>query len=401
MFGPAHPRAPHSEDLDTQVLERDETLPGFGPFGTFDTHAFDPASPAYRRIAALVRDAGRGTPCCASDASTSGRSACFGDFALPAAGELIAWSRILDTDEAVVIVNPNGDGARGGQVVVAGELSRVGDEFLVVVNTAEAGAAAGHVHRPAPGRIARRRPRPALRRRADLRRDRSAAAGGSPGPGEDSLLMPAAPDPFIARRMRAQRLSAPMAADPAAVVAWFGAVQAQDYPGAKWALTLRAPALTDAQLDQALADGTIIRTHGPRPDLALHRAGRRPLGAHGGGAARPAAVAHHVPDLRDRRRADDPRPPDRREGARRRPVRDARRDRQGACREGHRGRPAIRLGLIMFVPRAGPGRVQRSAPGQAVHLRAVRRARPRRAGAAPPRTRARRWPRATWPATGR
>jgi hypothetical protein len=77
--------------------------------------------------------------------------------------------------------------------------------------------------------------------------------------------MAAAPDPFIARRMRAQRLSAPMPADPAAVVAWFGAVQAQDYAGAKWALTLRAPALTDAQLDRALADGTIIRTHGPRP----------------------------------------------------------------------------------------------------------------------------------------
>ncbi len=77
--------------------------------------------------------------------------------------------------------------------------------------------------------------------------------------------MPAAPDPFIARRMRAQRLTAPMAADPAAVVAWFGAVQAQDYQGAKWALTLRAPALTDARIDRALADGTIIRTHGPRP----------------------------------------------------------------------------------------------------------------------------------------
>jgi hypothetical protein len=77
--------------------------------------------------------------------------------------------------------------------------------------------------------------------------------------------MAGAPDLFIARRMRAQRLSAPMPADPAAVVAWFGAVQAQDYAGAKWALTLRAPALTDAQLDRALADGTIIRTHGPRP----------------------------------------------------------------------------------------------------------------------------------------
>jgi hypothetical protein len=77
--------------------------------------------------------------------------------------------------------------------------------------------------------------------------------------------MPAGADPFIARRMRAQRLSAPMAADPAAVVAWFGAVQAQEYHLAKWGLAQRAPGLTDAQLDRALADGTIIRTHGPRP----------------------------------------------------------------------------------------------------------------------------------------
>jgi hypothetical protein len=77
--------------------------------------------------------------------------------------------------------------------------------------------------------------------------------------------MAAAPDPFIARRMRAQRLSAPMAADPAAVIAWFGAVQAQEYGPAKWGLAQRAPGLTDAQIDRALADGTIIRTHGPRP----------------------------------------------------------------------------------------------------------------------------------------
>jgi hypothetical protein len=77
--------------------------------------------------------------------------------------------------------------------------------------------------------------------------------------------MAARPDAFVARRLRAQRISAPMAPDPAAVVSWFGAVQAQDYPGAKWALALRAPKLTDAQLDRALAEGTIIRTHGPRP----------------------------------------------------------------------------------------------------------------------------------------
>jgi glycosidase len=149
MFGPAHPRAPHSEDLDTQVTARDEALPGFGPFGTFDTHAFDTTSPAYRRIEAL----------CATRAQHAvlrvGRQyqrpvRVFGDFALPAAGELIAWSRILDTDEALILVNPNGEGARGGQVVVAGELARIGEEFLVVVNTAEAGAAPGTFAGPHP-----------------------------------------------------------------------------------------------------------------------------------------------------------------------------------------------------------------------------------------------------------
>ena len=78
--------------------------------------------------------------------------------------------------------------------------------------------------------------------------------------------MPKVPvDPFLERRLRAQRLSAPMLPDPAAVVAWFGAVQAQDYPGAAWALGLRAPGLTAAHVDAALADGSIIRTHGPRP----------------------------------------------------------------------------------------------------------------------------------------
>jgi glycosidase len=149
MFGPAHPRAPHAGDLDTQIGERDDTLPGFGPFGTFDTHAFEPAHPAYRRIAAL----------CATRARHSvlrvGRQyqraiRVFGDFGLPGAGELIAWSRILDTDEAIVIVNPNGEAARGGQVVVSSELSRIGDQFLVVVNTAQVGAGAGPFAGPNP-----------------------------------------------------------------------------------------------------------------------------------------------------------------------------------------------------------------------------------------------------------
>jgi Winged helix DNA-binding domain len=44
-----------------------------------------------------------------------------------------------------------------------------------------------------------------------------------------------------------------------------GAVQAQDYASAKWAVGLRMKDGSDAALDQALADGTIIRTHVMRP----------------------------------------------------------------------------------------------------------------------------------------
>ena len=52
---------------------------------------------------------------------------------------------------------------------------------------------------------------------------------------------------------------------PEEVVAWLGAVQAQDYPGAKWALGLRANRVTDALVEQALSDGAILRTHVLRP----------------------------------------------------------------------------------------------------------------------------------------
>ena len=52
---------------------------------------------------------------------------------------------------------------------------------------------------------------------------------------------------------------------PADVVGALGAVQAQDYPGAKWAVAQRTPGVTSADLDRALADGTIVRTHVLRP----------------------------------------------------------------------------------------------------------------------------------------
>ncbi len=42
-------------------------------------------------------------------------------------------------------------------------------------------------------------------------------------------------------------------------------MQAQDYAGAKWAVAQRTIGLTDADLDRALADGSILRTHVLRP----------------------------------------------------------------------------------------------------------------------------------------
>ena len=70
----------------------------------------------------------------------------------------------------------------------------------------------------------------------------------------------------IARqRLANQHLVVPTAAEPADVVRRLGAVQAQDYPGAKWAVALRTRNAVDGTVEQALTDGSIIRTHVLRP----------------------------------------------------------------------------------------------------------------------------------------
>ena len=72
--------------------------------------------------------------------------------------------------------------------------------------------------------------------------------------------------PTIAhQRLANQRLAANPFAQPAEVVQWLGAVQAQDYAAAKWALGLRLRAATDDSVEQAFADGMILRTHVLRP----------------------------------------------------------------------------------------------------------------------------------------
>ena len=70
----------------------------------------------------------------------------------------------------------------------------------------------------------------------------------------------------IARqRLLHQHIARPTFKKPGDVVGWLGAVQAQDYAGAKWALGLRLQGATDVDMEQAFTEGAILRTHLMRP----------------------------------------------------------------------------------------------------------------------------------------
>jgi hypothetical protein len=66
-------------------------------------------------------------------------------------------------------------------------------------------------------------------------------------------------------RLRNQRLVAPHGSAAEDVVAWLGAVQAQDYAGAKWAVAQRMRRGSAAAVEAALQSGALLRTHVLRP----------------------------------------------------------------------------------------------------------------------------------------
>src|SRR5215475_7754031 len=67
------------------------------------------------------------------------------------------------------------------------------------------------------------------------------------------------------RRLMNQHLALAAFEKPSEEVAWLGAVQAQDYAGAKWALGQRLRGAADEDVERAFADGGILRTHVLRP----------------------------------------------------------------------------------------------------------------------------------------
>jgi hypothetical protein len=66
-------------------------------------------------------------------------------------------------------------------------------------------------------------------------------------------------------RLRNQRLAASPFTQPDDVVSWFGAVQAQEYGDAKWALALRLRRADGTAIERAMTEGKILRTHVMRP----------------------------------------------------------------------------------------------------------------------------------------
>ncbi len=70
---------------------------------------------------------------------------------------------------------------------------------------------------------------------------------------------------FIQQRLSNQGITVPRHKHAADVVEWLGAVQAQEYQPAKWALGLRLRGGTDAAVERALEAGEILRTHVMRP----------------------------------------------------------------------------------------------------------------------------------------
>lgn len=70
---------------------------------------------------------------------------------------------------------------------------------------------------------------------------------------------------LLTERLCNQKLTRSDYRSAADVVRWLGAVQAQDYSGAKWALGQRATGVTDADVERAFDAGAILRTHVLRP----------------------------------------------------------------------------------------------------------------------------------------
>lgn len=140
LFGARHPCKSGTAGLPSNADDRfDDRLPGFGPFGTVGHHCFDDGSDAYVRIKALTKarsqfPALRFGRQYLRPVSYLGR-----EFQVYGGGEIVAWSRILDDEELLIVLNPHGMQARGADVLIDASLNAAGSTMTIVANTEEVG----------------------------------------------------------------------------------------------------------------------------------------------------------------------------------------------------------------------------------------------------------------------
>ena len=70
-------------------------------------------------------------------------------------------------------------------------------------------------------------------------------------------------------RTQSQQLATPLFEKPKELVAWMGAIQAQDYNMSKWAIGVRLQGAKLSDIENALQKGEILRTHVMRPTWHL------------------------------------------------------------------------------------------------------------------------------------
>lgn len=108
----------------------------FGAFGTSGCHFFDPDHPTYLRISAIAKIRSRTDKI--GLALRRGRqylmetSYLDRPFAIPEAGELVAWTRVLVDKEVLIVLNTNGTEGRGADVTVYCEFHPAGSRMRVL-----------------------------------------------------------------------------------------------------------------------------------------------------------------------------------------------------------------------------------------------------------------------------
>ncbi|MDD5673960.1 MAG: alpha-amylase family glycosyl hydrolase [Chitinivibrionales bacterium] len=134
MFGPQHPRAAGfagtGSDPATSLAAG---VVGFGPHGTAGRHVFNPGHPIYKRVSQLANCRAAFKPLRRGRQYQRQTRFLNNPFAFYGAGEIMAWSRVFDDQEVLVVINPHGTAARGAQIIVDRNLSPGG--MTIVLNT--------------------------------------------------------------------------------------------------------------------------------------------------------------------------------------------------------------------------------------------------------------------------